>query len=166
MEKPVVRVAIPTDQPLIQELTARAFGREDEARIIRQLESDGDVILQLVAVMEERVVGHVLFYSLGVRGKLGAAGLGPMSVDPWVQREGVGSLLVNTGLAMMREGGVPVVFVLGHDTYYPKFGFTVADTEKFQTPLKGPNFFAVRLRFGPPMSGELMFPRAFGVPRA
>ena len=74
MEKPVVRVAIPTDQPLIQDLTTRAFGREDEARIIRQLESDGDVILQLVAVMEERVVGHVLFYSLGVRGKLGAAG--------------------------------------------------------------------------------------------
>ena len=61
---------------------------------------------------------------------------------------------------------VPVVFVIGHDTYYPKFGFTVAETEKFQTPLKGPHFFAVRLRFGPPMSGELMFPRAFGVPRA
>ena len=46
------------------------------------------------------------------------------------------------------------------------FGFTVAETEKFQAPLKGPHFFAVRLRFGPPMSGELMFPRAFGVPRA
>ena len=166
MEKPIIRIALQTDQPAIQALTTRAFGQEDEARIIRQLESEGEVLLQLVAVMEERVVGHVLFYSLGVRGKLGAAGLGPMSVDPWLKREGVGSLLVNAGLTMMREAGVPIVFVLGHDWFYPRFGFNIEATEKFQTNLKGPHFFAVRLRFGPPMSGELIFPDAFGVPRA
>ena len=166
MEKPIIRIALQTDQPAIQVLTTRAFGQEDEARIIRQLESEGEVLLQLVAVMEERVVGHVLFYSLGVRGKLGAAGLGPMSVDPWLKREGVGSLLVNAGLTMMREAGVPIVFVLGHDWFYPRFGFNTEATEKFQTSLKGPHFFAVRLRFGPPMSGELIFPDAFGVPRA
>ena len=88
MDKPVVRVALQTDKPAIQELNTRAFGQEDEARIIRQLEADGDVILQLVAEMEGRIVGHMLFYALGVRGKLGAAGLGPMSVDPWVQKRG------------------------------------------------------------------------------
>lgn len=166
MEKPVVRVALQADKPAIQELTTRAFGQDDEARIIRQLETDGDVLLQIVAEMEERIVGHVLFYSLGVREKLGAAGLGPMSVDPWVQREGIGAMLVNAGLTMMREGGAPIVFVLGHDWFYPRFGFNVEATEKFQTPLKGPHFFGVRLRFGPPMSGDLIFPAAFGVPRA
>ena len=46
---------------------------------IRQLEDDGDVIIQLVAEMEGRIVGHILFYSLGVRGRLGCAGLGPMT---------------------------------------------------------------------------------------
>lgn len=162
MDKPVIRVALQSDKPAIQELNIRAFGKEDEARIIRQLEADGDVIIQLVAEMEDRIVGHVLFYSLGVRGRLGCAGLGPMSVDPWVQKEGVGKQLVTQGLAMLREAGCSIVFVLGHEWYYPKFGFNLEATEPFQSAYKGPYFFAVRLRGGPPMSGELMFPAAFG----
>lgn len=162
MDTPIIRVARQADKPAIQELTTRAFGQEDEARIIRQLEQDGDALLQVVAEMNGRIVGHVMFYLLGVRGRLSAAGLGPMSVDPWVQKHGVGKQLVNTGLTMMREGGVPIVFVLGHDWFYPKFGFAVETTEPFQSAYKGPHFFAVRLRPGPPMSGELLFPRAFG----
>jgi putative acetyltransferase len=162
MDKPVIRVALQSDKPAIQELNTRAFGKEDEARIIRQLEADGDVIIQLVAEMEDRIVGHILFYSLGVRGRLGCAGLGPMSVDPWVQKEGVGKQLVTQGLAMLREAGCSIVFVLGHEWYYPKFGFNLEATEPFQSAYKGPHFFAVRLRGGPPMSGELMFPAAFG----
>lgn len=162
MEKPVIRVALQSDKPAIAELNTRAFGQEDEARIIRQLEADGDVIIQLVAEMEGRIVGHILFYSLGVRGRLGCAGLGPMSVDPWVQKEGVGRQLVTQGLAMLREAGCAIVFVLGHDWFYPKFGFTVEATEPFQSRYKGPHLFAVRLRGGPPMSGELIFPAAFG----
>lgn len=162
MDTPIIRVARQADKPAIQELTTRAFGQEDEARIIRQLEQDGDALLQVVAEMDGRIVGHVMFYLLGVRGRLSAAGLGPMSVDPWVQKHGVGKQLVNTGLTMMREGGVPIVFVLGHDWFYPKFGFAVETTEPFQSAYKGPHFFAVRLRPGPPMSGELLFPRAFG----
>ena len=162
MDKPVIRVALQSDKPAIQELNIRAFGKEDEARIIRQLEADGDVIIQLVAEMEDRIVGHILFYSLGVRGRLGCAGLGPMSVDPWVQKEGVGKQLVTQGLAMLREAGCSIVFVLGHEWYYPKFGFNLEATEPFQSAYKGPHFFAVRLRGGPPMSGELLFPAAFG----
>jgi putative acetyltransferase len=162
MDKPVIRVALQSDKPAIQELNIRAFGKEDEARIIRQLEAEGDVIIQLVAEMEDRIVGHILFYSLGVRGRLGCAGLGPMSVDPWVQKEGVGKQLVTQGLAMLREAGCSIVFVLGHEWYYPKFGFNLEATEPFQSVYKGPHFFAVRLRGGPPMSGELMFPAAFG----
>jgi putative acetyltransferase len=162
MEKPVIRVALQSDKPAIAELNTRAFGREAEARIIRQLEADGDVIIQLVAEMEGRIVGHILFYALGVRGRLGGAGLGPMSVDPWVQKEGIGRQLVTHGLAMLREAGCAIVFVLGHDGFYPKFGFTVEATEPFQSVYKGPHFLAVRLRFGPPLSGELLFPAAFG----
>jgi len=162
MQKPVIRVALQDDKPAIQELTTRAFGRDDEARIIRQLEKDGDVLIQLVAVMDDHIVGHILFYSLGVRGRLGAAGLGPMSVDPWVQKEGIGKDLVHAGMAMMRQSGAPIVFVLGHDWFYPKLGFSVEAAEAFESVYKGPNFFAQRLRYGPPMSGELIFPRAFG----
>ena len=166
MTNSTVRIMVQADKPAVADLNTRAFGRTDEADIVTRLEKAGDVLLQLVAEMDGRIVGHILFYPMGVFGKLGAAGLGPMRVDPWVQKEGIGSQLVRTGLGMMNQSGVPIVFVLGHDTYYPRFGFSVEAAADFETPLKGPHFMAVRLRFGPPMSGRLIFPDAFGVPVA
>lgn len=166
MSERTIRIMTPADKPAVLDLTTRAFGKPDEARIIEQLEKDGDVLLQLVAEMDEQIVGHILFYQLGVFGKLGGAGLGPMSVDPWVQRENIGSRLVMSGMTMMKDAGVPIVFVLGHEQFYPKFGFSVEATADFETPLKGPHFMALRMRHGPPMSGRLVFPDAFGVPIA
>jgi len=162
----IFRVMTQADKAAVRDLNERAFGRPDEARIITELETDGDVLLQMVAESDGQVVGHILFYALGVFGKLSAAGLGPMSVDPWVQKEGIGKGLVVNGLAMMKTAGAPIVFVLGHDWFYPKFGFSVAQTADFETPLKGDHFMAMRMRAGPPMSGRLIFPKAFGVPIA
>ena len=158
-----LRTATEADRPAIAALNTRAFGQPDEARIIADLEKAGDVLLQLVAELDGRIVGHILFYPLGVRGKLSAAGLGPMSVDPALQRSGVGSKLVRASLNMLQTSGVPIVFVLGHEAYYPRFGFSVDAADEFETPLKGPHFMAVRMRHGPPMSGELIFPPAFGI---
>jgi len=166
MSDKTIRIMTQADKPAVQDLTTRAFGQPDEAEIITKLEQDGSVLLQLVAEMDGQIVGHILFYPLGVFGKLGAGGLGPMSVDPWVQKEGIGKSLVAEGLKMMRDNGVPIVFVLGHDWFYPKLGFSVEAAADFATPLKGPHFMAIRLRFGPPMSGRLIFPEAFGVPIA
>jgi len=166
MEGLNLRIATEADRPAIAEVNTRAFGQPDEANIVAKLEQAGDALLQIVAERDGRIVGHILFYSLGVRGKLGAVGLGPMSVDPSAQRSGVGSMLVRAGLNMLQQNGVPIVFVLGHEAYYPRFGFSVAATEEFETPLKGPHFMAIRLRYGPPLSGQLIFPEAFGVASA
>lgn len=166
MSNSTIRIMVQADKPAVKDLTTRAFGRPDEADIIDQLERNGDVTLQMVAEMDGQIVGHILFYPMGVFGKLGAVGLGPMSVDPWVQKEGIGKALVNAGLNMLKEGGASIVFVLGHDWFYPKLGFTEEATADFSTPLKGPHFMANRMRFGPPMSGRLIFPDAFGVPIA
>ena len=129
------RIAVQTDKPAIADINTRAFGQPDEARIVTQLEEAGDVLIQFVAEMEDRIVGHILFYPLGVRGKLSAVGLGPMSVDPRTQRSGVGSQLVRIGLKTVQDAGAPIVFVLGHEAFYPRFGFSVAATSEFETPL-------------------------------
>jgi putative acetyltransferase len=160
------REKTPADTDAVLDLNTRAFGRPDEAEIVKKLEKAGDVVLQLVAEMDGQIVGHILFYPLGVLGKLGGVGLGPMSVDPWVQREGIGSQLVMGGLTGLQSAGVPIVFVLGHEKFYPRFGFSADATRDFETPVKGPHFMALRMRFGPPMSGKLVFPDAFGVPLA
>lgn len=164
MAERTIRIMTEADGPAVQDLNTRAFGQPDEAKIVKQLETEGDVLLQLVAEMDEQIVGHILFYPIGVFNKLGAVGLGPMSVDPWVQGEGIGSQLVMSGLQTMKDSGVPIVFVLGHENFYPKFGFSVEAASAFETPLKGPHFMALRMRYGPPMSGRLIFPDAFGVP--
>lgn len=166
MSDRTIRIMTQADKPAVQDLTTRAFGRPDEAELITKLEAAETVMLQMVAEMDGQIVGHILFYPLGVFGKLGAAGLGPMSVDPWVQKEGIGKALVTEGMAHMKAAGVAIVFVLGHDWFYPKLGFTVEAAAEFSTPLKGPHFMANRLRFGPPMSGRLVFPEPFGVPIA
>jgi putative acetyltransferase len=162
----IIREATPDDRSAILDLTARAFGGLEEVEVIEQLERDGDILFELVADFDGKVVGHILFYPIGVFGKLGASGLGPMSVDPWMKREKIGTNLVNNGLRRLKESGAPLVFVLGHDWFYPRFGFNIEATSEFETPYKGPHFFGLRFRYGPPMSGRLIFPDAFGTPGA
>jgi putative acetyltransferase len=158
-----VRDATSADHASIGELNTRAFGRPDEARIVVELRAEGAVMMELVAEMDGQVVGHCMFYAVRVFGKLGCIGLGPMCVEPWIQKEGVGKALIHYGLTYLQKEGVSIVFVLGHPDYYTKFGFTTEATADFQAPYSGPAFMAVRLRYGPPMSGRLLFPEAFGV---
>lgn len=159
-----IRDARSEDRPGIAELNTKAFGRPDEAKIVEQLRADGEVMMELVAEVDGQIIGHALFYQLRVFGKLAALGLGPMCVDPWIQREGVGKGMLNHSLTFLQQQGVSLIFVLGHPEYYSRFGFNTAATADFESPFKGnPAFMAVRMRFGPPMSGRLLFPDAFGI---
>lgn len=163
----IIRPIAPTDRQAVLDLNTSAFRQKDEAQMIEKLEKDGSIWLELVAENDEKIVGHILFFPIGVFGKLGALGLGPMSVDPKMQKKGIGSQLVRAGLGEAQQAGVPIVFVLGHEKYYPKFGFSVEATKDFESTYKGPHFMAVRFRYGPPMSGKLIYPAAFDdAPRA
>jgi putative acetyltransferase len=164
MTKFTVRDARTEDHAAIAELNTKAFGQPDEARIVERMRTDGDVMMELVAEIEGQIIGHVAFHQVRVFGKLAALGVGPMCVDPWIQREGIGKGMLSHGLGYLQEKGVSLVFVLGHPEYYAKFGFTAAATADFDGPFKGnPAFMAVRMRYGPPMSGRLIYPDAFGI---
>jgi putative acetyltransferase len=164
IENTHLRPARKSDVPAIADLATRAFGRPDEGRIIERLEADGDVWLQAVAEQDDQIIGQCTFYFLPVKGRLGALGLGPMSVDPWIQKQGVGRGLMAFGVEAAQRAGVPIIFVLGHADYYPRAGFSADVAKEFKSPWTGrPEFMALRLRAGPPMSGELIFPKAFGV---
>jgi len=159
-----LRPAMPGDAEAIAELATAAFGTPEEAEIISNLEKDGSIWLHAVAELNGKVVGQIIFYHLGVQGRLGALGLGPMCVDPWVQRQRIGMSLIRYGVEAAQRASVPIVFVLGHADYYPKMGFSTEAAKDFQSPWTGmPEFMALRLKYGPPMSGKLIFPKAFGV---
>ena len=155
------RAARPEDAGAITALNDAAFGGPDEARIVRQLQADGDSLLSLVAENDKGLVGHIEFFRILIDGKPTGAGLGPMSAQPGRQRAGIGSYLIRTGLEELDILGETLVFVLGHTAYYPRFGFEAGTAKPFTAPWSGPHFMAIRLAPGGPASGTLTYPRAF-----
>jgi putative acetyltransferase len=114
------------DALAVQQVVAAAFGRPLEAELVEALRASGRVTLALVAVLGGEVVGHVAFSPVWVEAPEGAweaVALGPLAVAPEHQRQGIGSALVRRGLEACRALGHGVVFLLGHPTYYPRFGF-------------------------------------------
>lgn len=109
----------------VRNVNDHAFGQELEGRIVDALRSNGAVMLSLVATFNGRVVGHILYSPIAVCGAIGAA-LGPMAVLPEHQRKGIGGRLIEEGRRRLEASGCPFVIVLGHDTYYPRFGFVRA----------------------------------------
>ncbi len=155
------RTATPDDIDAIAALNDAAFGGPDEARIVRQLQADGDSLLSLVAENDKGLVGHIEFFRILIDGQPTGAGLGPMSAQPGRQRAGIGSYLIRTGLEELDMLGETIVFVLGHTAYYPKFGFEADTAKPFTAPWSGRHFMAIRLAPEGPAAGTLTYPKAF-----
>jgi putative acetyltransferase len=120
-----IREERPGDIPAIRDLNKRAFEQDQEANIVDALRSSGAASLSLVAVFNDRVVGHIM-YSPAEVGQLTGAGLGPMAVLPEHQRQGIGRKLIEAGNRQLKGAGCPFIVVVGHADYYPRFGFRPA----------------------------------------
>jgi putative acetyltransferase len=122
-----IRPEQPGDIPAIRDVNRCAFGRDEESKIVDALRANGAAVLSLVAAADGRVVGHIMYSPLLVGGVQGAA-LGPMAVLPKHQHRGISSSLVEAGTRHLRHDGCPFIAVLGHATFYPRFGFRPAST--------------------------------------
>lgn len=113
------------DIAAIRDLNRRAFGEEREGKVVDALRANGGAQLSLVAVDEGRVVGHIMYSPVHI-GQVEGSALGPMAVDPEVQRRGIGTKLVEAGNGRLRRTGCPYIVVVGHPEFYPRFGFRPA----------------------------------------
>ena len=124
--------------------------------------------LSLVAEDDGEVIGHVMLsYVELVGADRRVLELGPVSVLPARQRQGIGSKLIEQALLLADARGEPLVLVLGHPTYYPRFGFRPA-SELGITPPDGriPDdaFMAVPLRaYDASLRGQVVFPPAYAL---
>ena len=123
--------------------------------------------LTLVAEEDGRIVGHVMFsYSALEGSEAELLQLSPLSVAPDRQGRGVGSALTREALRRADESGEPLVLVLGHPTYYPRFGFRPASTLGLLAPNpEWPDeaFMAVPLSaYDPSLRGRVTFAPPFG----
>jgi putative acetyltransferase len=111
-----IREERPEDVVAIREVNDRAFGQEREGRIVDALRSNGGVLLSMVATLDSRVVGHILYSHASV-GMVTGSALGPMGVLPEDQRQGLGRKLIETGNSRLKRRGCPFIIVLGHAAY-------------------------------------------------
>lgn len=130
-----VRVASPQDDAAVLAVEREAFGGDAEAELVRALVAGEAFVpqLSLVAVAENRIVGHVLF-TRARAGTVDAVLLAPLAVAPDRQHRGIGSALVRDGLERAGAIGFGVALVLGDPAYYPRFGFEPAEPHGIMPP--------------------------------
>lgn len=150
--RPGIRDEAATDRDAVHALHREAFGGDAEARLVDRLRDAGDAAVSLVAVVDDGLAGHILFTPVSLQPPVAerVAGLAPMAVKPALQRRGIGSQLVEAGLARCRELGFAAVVVLGHAGYYPRFGFAPARELGLRSTCDVPAeaFMALELRPG------------------
>ena len=130
-----IRPALPAERAVAAGIHAAAFRGPTEAALVDTLwDEEGN--LSLVAEQDDRVVGHVLFTRVQVRGRRvwDALALAPIAVRPERQGDGIGGALVRAGLKACRQAGEEVVFVLGDPAWYGRFGFRPASERGVRCP--------------------------------
>jgi putative acetyltransferase len=117
------------DHAAIYDLTKGAFAPMpfaggDEQDLINQLRDAGALVISLVAELDGKIVGHVAFSpAFAADGSEGWYTLGPVSAEPELKHQGIGTTLINAGLAMLRERGAAGCVLVGNPAYYTRFGF-------------------------------------------
>ena len=153
------------DEDSIHALVSAAFGRTDEAELVRRLRADGDGVLELAAFEDDAVLGHVLFSALTVEpATIRIAALAPVSVWPARQKQGIGSALIREGLARCAALGFDACAVLGDPDYYKRFGFQRRTARTIESVYSGPAYQALEFKPGALSGGSwrVAYPKAFG----
>ena len=141
----IIRPEEHSNYAAIRKINELAFKNPAEGRLVDALRARPDYIrgLSLVAQLEKQIVGHILFSPIKIlspEGKeLSALALAPMAVLPDYQNLGIGTQLVRNGLERCERMGYNTVVVLGHPTYYPKFGFERASNYGIYCPFEVPD---------------------------
>ena len=128
------------DAAAIRAVLEAAFPQPVEADLVDKLRLACAERVSLVAVEDDRVVGHILFTPATIErpeGPIVGYGLAPMAVLPEFQNRGIGSALVRAGIERLRRSRCPFVIVLGHPEYYPRFGFVRASTHGVRCQWEG-----------------------------
>ena len=95
-----------------------------EQFVIEALRAADALTVSLVAELDGRVVGHIAFSPVGISdGTEDWYGLGPVSVLPEYQRQGIGAALIREGLSRLRSLQARGCCLVGHPAYYTRFGF-------------------------------------------
>ena len=160
-----IRPERPVDAHIIRRVTEAAFAVAEhsagrEAAIIDALRAANALTVSLVATIGDDVVGHVAFSPVTIDGaEVDWFGLGPVSVRPDLQGQGIGSVLIRAGLDRLRAAGAKGCVVLGDPNYYGRFGFASDPAVRFEGP--PPDYFMRLSLDGSPIAGRVAYHEGF-----
>lgn len=167
----VIRPEMPADAASVYAVNQQAFGgRDAEPRLVNAIRDSENFIpdLSLVAEADGQIIGHIIFSRIHIeteKGQTPALSLAPVAVLPAFQGQGTGSALVRRGLEESKRLGHTIVIVLGHPTYYPRFGFSSALAKSLECPFGdcGDAWMALELVPGAleGVRGRVVYPPAF-----
>ena len=121
--------------------------------------------LSLVAVMDNKIVGYILFTKIKI-GKQEELALAPLGVLPEYQKQGIGTKLIEQGHKIAKKLGYHYSIVLGSEKYYTKFGYIPASQYGIKAPFEVPNenFMAIKLNdFEKEITGTVEYAKEFGI---
>jgi len=152
----------------IRAVNTAAFGGSDEADLVDKLRGGEHALISFVAELEGSIVGHVMFSRMWIdtsQGLVPAVALAPMAVLPEHQRKGIGGLLIQHGLELLRNRGERIVIVVGHPNYYPRVGFSPDKAKLLESPFPSEAFMVMELSAGAldGIRGSVVYPPAFGI---
>ena len=125
----IIRNETTSDIEAISEVTIAAFqnhpiSNHTEQFIINALRESNALTISLVAEVGGQVVGHIAFSPVTISdGSLNWYGLGPISVLPEYQKQGIGKSLIHEGLSLLKALGGEGCALVGDPNYYERFGF-------------------------------------------
>ena len=158
-----IRAATPADRDAIYAVEEAAFRQADEATLVDALVAAGSDVLELVAEDDSKIVGHILFSRLMVRGSEGdfsAVALAPLAVLPAMQRHGIGAALIEEAHRHLQDKGERLSMVLGDPAYYGRFSYTHARAASFTSDFQCEALQAVSWGEAP-TTGQLLYAPAF-----
>jgi len=165
IENILIRNETNNDHAVITDLTAKAFeplevSDHTEQFVVLALRRAQVLTISLVAEVDGQVVGHIAFSPVTLSdGTSGWYGLGPVSVLPEYQKQGIGKALIIEGLARLKTLGAKGCCLVGHPGYYGRFGFV--NTDEFTLEgVPAEAFFALAFDECMP-KGQVMFHEAF-----
>lgn len=167
-----IRQEQPTDYDAVYQVVKEAFVDAehtdgDEQNLIVRLRKSKSFIpeLSLVAVEDEKIVGHILFTRAAVNG-IAVLALAPLSVLPEYQNRGIGQSLIKRGNIIAQKMGYKYSVVLGHEKYYPKSGYVPASQYGIKAPfeVEDESFMAICLNGTvDKLNGVMEYDEAFGL---
>lgn len=171
----IIRQEQKEDYLQTEEVVKKAFENESysdqsEHTLVAKLRKSEAFVpdLSLVAVNEDKIIGHILLSKILIDTedkKVESLALAPISVLPEYQNKGVGQKLIQQALTIAEILDFESVIVMGHEAYYPKFGFKKASHWGIQAPFEVPDelLMAIELKDSAlnHASGIIQYPNVF-----